>query len=93
MPSTITRQLRITGRVQGVGFRYEWRELRANWAVTGWVRNRRDGTVEATVSGTAMQIEEIIAWARHGPSTARVTGVAIVEASGDFASFGTWPTE
>ena len=85
--------LRIAGRVQGVGFRlYMQREARAR-DVTGWVRNRADGTVEALVSGPAEAVAAMIAWARRGPSSAVVSDVKVTEASGDYADFVTLPTE
>ena len=86
-------RLRIAGRVQGVGFRlYMQREARGR-AVTGWVRNRADGTVEAIVQGTPETVAALIAWARRGPPSAVVSDVKVTEASGDYADFLTLPTE
>ena len=66
-PAPLTCRLVVTGRVQGVGFRmFMTREAQAA-GVTGWVRNRRDGTVEAVVQGTTGAVERIIAWTRRGP--------------------------
>ena len=75
MADVITRRLRITGRVQGVGYR-DWclRTARAA-GLTGWVRNRTDGSVEAVVQGTAPRIETFIAGCHAGPPLARVTAV------------------
>ena len=85
--------LRIAGRVQGVGFRlYMQREARGR-GVTGWVRNRADGTVEAIVQGTPEAVAAMIAWARRGPSSAVVSDVKVAEASGNYADFVTLPTE
>ena len=89
----ITRHLVISGRVQGVGYRYYMRRAARELGVTGWVRNRRDGTVEAMVSGTPAAVENIIAWAHHGPESAVVSGVEIAESSGNFTIFDTLPTE
>lgn len=61
--------------------------------VTGWVRNRRDGTVEATVQGAAENVERIIEWARHGPPNARVTDLQVREAEGTFDGFDVKATE
>ena len=71
----ITRRLRITGRVQGVGFRYAMQDEAARRAINGWVRNRSDGSVEALLQGEADAVEALTAWARHGPRGARVTDV------------------
>ena len=61
--------------------------------VTGWVRNRRDGSVEATVSGAPDAVEKIIAWARRGPGHAVVTDVEIGAGDGSYERFDTLPTE
>jgi len=91
----ITRQLRIAGRVQGVGFRYAMQDEAARLGVAGWVRNRRDGTVEALVQGDAAAVEAIIEWARKGPPGARVVDLCAdpVAESGDHASFRIAATE
>jgi acylphosphatase len=89
-----TKHLLIHGRVQGVGFRdamgYEAKSL----GVTGWVRNRRDGSVEAVVQGTRAQVESIIEWARRGPPSAHVTRIEINDGEdcGLFAAFERYPT-
>jgi acylphosphatase len=81
---TITRHLRISGRVQGVGYRYSLcAEAQAN-GINGWVRNRRDGTVETVVQGSPEAVEKILAWARRGPRGALVTEVSAREAQGEF---------
>ena|SRR5690242_10145191 len=90
---TTTRNLRITGRVQGVGFRIYMARKARELAVTGWVRNRRDGSVEATVQGTPAAVEALIAWAQRGPSSAVVSGVTVTEGLGEYAEFETRPTE
>jgi acylphosphatase len=68
----LTRRLRITGRVQGVGFRYAMQDEAARRGVNGWVRNRSDGSVEALLQGEAAAVESLTAWARRGPPGARV---------------------
>ena len=66
------RQVMITGRVQGVGYR-AWVDHQArNHNLEGWVRNRRDGSVEALFAGPAEVVREMIAACRRGPSAARV---------------------
>ena len=65
----------IQGRVQGVGYR-AWVEYQAMASgLEGWVRNRRDGSVEALFAGHAKAVAEMIALCRHGPPSARVTAV------------------
>jgi len=88
----MARHLVISGFVQGVGFRYSMAEQAERLGVTGWVRNRRDGTVEAAVDGTAGAIDALVAWARRGPPGARVTGVQVVEIEENFECFETRPT-
>jgi acylphosphatase len=72
----IARQLVIRGRVQGVGYRMAMTEAAIALGVTGWVRNRRDGTVEALVQGEDAAIERVLAWCRRGPPGANVTAIA-----------------
>lgn len=71
----VSVRLEITGRVQGVGFRYAMQREAERRGVTGWVRNRRDGAVEALVQGEADAVEALLAWARRGPPGARVSEV------------------
>ena len=83
----IARRVTISGRVQGVGFRYALAyEARAH-RLGGWVCNRRDGTVEALLAGPEAEVEAVIDWARHGPPAARVTSVAIEPAETDLSEF------
>ena len=77
------RQVRVTGRVQGVGYR-AWVEHQArNHNLEGWVRNRRDGSVEALFAGPHDLVSEMIARARRGPSSARVQDVIEEPATAD----------
>jgi acylphosphatase len=71
------RRLVITGRVQGVCFRASMAREAQALGVTGWVRNRADGSVEALVAGTDEQVAAMIAWARRGPPAAQVDHVAV----------------
>ena len=89
----VTRRLVVAGRVQGVGYRAQMVQEARAAGVRGWVRNRRDGTVEAVVQGEAAAVERVTAWARRGPPAARVTKVQVEAAGGEYAGFVTLPTE
>jgi acylphosphatase len=73
--SNAIQQVTIRGRVQGVGYR-AWVEERARLSrLEGWVRNRRDGSVEALFAGPPSVVAEMVALCRHGPPSARVDNV------------------
>ena len=92
MSERVTRRLVAHGRVQGVWFRESMRQEAARVGVTGWVRNRRDGSVEAVVQGPPAAVDAIVAWARRGPESAEVASLEVTDASGDYASFEKHPT-
>ena len=69
----------ISGRVQGVCFRMETERAAAKYGVYGWVRNRRDGTVEALFEGEATAVDDILKWCEKGPPLAMVDRVEITE--------------
>ncbi|MGH6929704.1 MAG: acylphosphatase [Dongiaceae bacterium] len=71
----LTRRLEITGAVQGVGFRYSMQREAVRLGVRGWVRNRRDGSVEAVLCGPQAVIDNMIEAMRSGPPAARVESV------------------
>ncbi|HSS10518.1 MAG TPA: acylphosphatase [Acidimicrobiales bacterium] len=73
----IRRHVYVSGRVQGVFFRDTCGRQAHQEGVTGWVRNRRDGQVEAVFEGEADAVERIVEWCRHGPSRAIVTSIKI----------------
>lgn len=75
----IARQLLVRGQVQGVFYRASTRDEALRLAVTGWVRNRNDGGVEAWLEGEPDAVEALIQWMRHGPARARVTGLDVTE--------------
>jgi acylphosphatase len=75
-----TLRLRITGKVQGVWFRGWTVKTARGFGLTGWVRNRRDGTVEALIHGPGPAVEAMVVACRQGPPAARVTEVAVEEA-------------
>ncbi len=89
----MARHLKISGRVQGVGFRYSMAEEAERLGVTGWVRNRRDGTVEAVLDGAPDSVSALLAWARCGPRGAQVTDVQVAEIPESFERFEMRPTE
>lgn len=75
--NVVARHLNICGRVQGVSYRASAQFEAERLGLTGWVRNRRDGSVEAVVVGHATLVEEFIAWARRGPAAAVVLAVEV----------------
>jgi len=91
----LTKRLRITGRVQGVGFRYALQREARSLGLAGWVRNRRDGSVEALLQGSAEAVDKLITWSRRGPPGARVDGVEVQADAGEErrAGFDLRPTE
>lgn len=76
-------QLRISGRVQGVGYRAWAIEAAVRLGLRGWVRNRVDGTVEALVIGEDDAVAAMIEACRQGPFAARVREVAVSETIDD----------
>jgi acylphosphatase len=75
--------LRITGRVQGVGYRAWAIETAARLGLRGWVRNRGDGSVEALVIGEEDRVAAMIEACRTGPFAARVTEVLVSDGADD----------
>lgn len=76
----MARRLRIRGVVQGVGYRAGLARQAQRLGLSGWVRNRLDGSVEALVAGDAAALEQILDWARQGPPAARVSEVEVAQA-------------
>jgi acylphosphatase len=74
-----TVRVRISGRVQGVGYRYWVERTAGDLGLSGWVRNRSDGSVEAVFSGRADDVDAMIARCQHGPRLAVVATVDVVE--------------
>ena len=83
----MAKHLRIAGVVQGVGFRYSMQREADRLGITGWVRNRGDGTVEAVIDGSAKALEDMLAWVTHGPPSAKVSNVSITEVLDSFEDF------
>lgn len=77
MEEKVRAHLVISGRVQGVCYRMETKFAADRIGVFGWVRNKRDGRVEARLEGSRQQVEALIEWCRGGPPAARVHDVEI----------------
>jgi len=75
-------RVRIEGGVQGVGYRFWTERVADDLGLTGWVRNRRDGSVEALFCGPADRVADMLERCKQGPSSARVTAIKIL-AEGD----------
>ncbi len=89
-----TVRLKITGRVQGVGYRLWATRIAASLGLRGWVRNRSNGSVEALVTGAPDAIAAMVEASRTGPAGAHVTGVTAVPDEDDgSAGFVALPTE
>ena len=78
---TVIRRVRIRGRVQGVGFRAWTEAMAVDRGVEGWVRNRRDGSVEAVFAGTEDVVLAMVELCRQGPPGARVEAIDQVDAA------------
>jgi acylphosphatase len=75
----VRKRVIVSGLVQGVFYRDTCRREAATQGVAGWVRNRRDGTVEAVFEGPADRVERLVAWARRGPSRAIVSDITVAD--------------
>ena len=89
-----TVRLRITGQVQGVGYRLWMTRTAASLGLRGWVRNRKDGSVEALVTGAPEAVAAMIEAARKGPFGAQVSDVTVTPDKDDGSvGFVARPTE
>ena len=79
MSKVIRRRVLVSGLVQGVFFRQSCRQTARRAGVAGWVRNLPDGRVEACFEGAADAVDRMVAWCRHGPAQASVTGIEVFE--------------
>ncbi len=88
-PRRVRARVVVVGRVQGVFYRDSTRRTARQLGVTGWVRNRVDGGVEALFEGEEAAVREAVGLARAGPKLARVDRVDVAweEATGEFADF------
>jgi acylphosphatase len=82
-------QISIRGRVTGVYFRASAQREAKRLGITGWVRNRNDASIEILAEGEEDAIKELVSWAHHGPSAARVENVDVRyrSYSGDYSDF------
>ncbi len=83
---TIARRFIVTGRVQGVCYRAATRDEATRLGVTGWVRNRRDGTVEVHAEATPAKLELLQQWLAQGPRYAAVSEVRARELAAENSS-------
>jgi len=79
----------VRGQVQGVCYRMDARDLADQLGITGWVRNRPDGTVEVLAEADELKLKQFLAWCRQGPPHGQVSGVeeSYAEATGEFDGF------
>ncbi len=93
MTQTKTVHVRIEGRVQGVSYRAWTEEKARGLGLRGWVRNRRDRTVEAVFEGPAQQVDAMLRACEDGPRAAHVTRVEVAECDdGPYDRFEIRPT-
>jgi acylphosphatase len=85
----VTARAVIIGKVQGVFFRMETKRAAERYGVLGWVRNKRDGTVEAIFEGDEKSVGSILEWCKEGPPLAEVKRVSVKweNYSGEFKAF------
>ena len=69
----------VSGRVQGVSYRASTVDEAQRLGLAGWVKNRRDGSVELEAEGASERVAELLRWCEHGPPAARVSGVVVDE--------------
>lgn len=82
-----TRLVQVRGQVQGIGYREACVRRATALGVTGWVRNRMDGSVETMLQGSPEQLAEMCAWLSEGMSAALVDALAVTEVQPPFARF------
>ena len=78
-----TKRILVRGQVQGVGFRMSMYYAATRLGLVGWVRNRRDGSVESLAQGDEATLKEFIDWAHKGPGLSQVDSVEVLEGTPD----------
>ena len=80
---------RVSGRVQGVSYRYYTQRQAQDLGLVGWVMNQPDGSVELVAEGSQNQLSDLLTWCQQGPSLASVASIEkrYEDATGEFASF------
>jgi len=81
--SVVARRVVVRGVVQGVGYRYAMVDAAGAAGVVGWVRNRREGSVEAVVQGDGAAVLAMVAWCERVPAGARVDAVEVADVAVD----------
>ena len=89
MASKARAHVVVSGRVQGVYYRYATKEEAAMRGVKGWIRNLQDGRVEAVFEGEKSKVDEVVDFCHYGPPSAKVSSVEVTweEYTGDFNDF------
>ena len=82
------KHLIISGKVQGVGFRYWMRNLAINNNISGWVKNRSSGDVEALIIGQEKEVQKLIKQCKIGPSSATIQNIQINDYNQDYSEKG-----
>ena len=84
----IKKHLVISGEVQGVGFRYWMKNLAINYNISGWVKNRSSGNVEALIIGQEKKVQKLIKQCKIGPSSAAIQHIQINDYNQDYSEKG-----
>jgi acylphosphatase len=84
----IKKHIVISGKVQGVGFRYWMKNLAINNNINGWVKNKLSGDVEALIIGQEKEIQKLIKQCKIGPSLASIENIQINDYNQDYSNKG-----